>query len=63
MNEGTIEEEKNFILPSFKNIKYIEQLEREIMNKNLKLRQLQEVINVFKSEIQEVMGTDIKVIN
>jgi hypothetical protein len=51
MNEGTIEEEKNFILPSFKNIKYIEQLEREIMNKNLKLRQLQEVINVFKSEI------------
>jgi hypothetical protein len=33
------------------------------MTKNFKLRQLQEVINVFKTEIEQIMGTDIKLID
>jgi hypothetical protein len=33
------------------------------MTKNFKLRQLQEVINVFKGEIEQIMGTDIKMID
>ncbi len=33
------------------------------MTKNFKLRQLQEVINVFKTEIEQIMGTDIRLID
>jgi hypothetical protein len=33
------------------------------MTKNFKLRQLQEVINVFKAEIEQIMGTDIRLID
>jgi plasmid maintenance system antidote protein VapI len=41
----------------------IEELEREIMMKNTRVRQLQDVVGVFKEEIEEIIGGDLKVVD
>jgi hypothetical protein len=41
----------------------IEELEREIMMKNTRVRQLQDVVGVFKEEIEEIVGGDLKVVD
>lgn len=41
----------------------IEELEREIVMKNTRVRQLQDVVGVFKEEIEEIVGGDLKVVD